>query len=64
MSTEVERVFSQAKKMITAERNSLGYETVEACQIQKSLIKTKIIAYSEGYYGLGINNGNLEEDTV
>ena len=35
MSAECERVFSQAKKMITAERNRLAPEVVEADQLQK-----------------------------
>ncbi|KAK4077565.1 hypothetical protein Purlil1_12327 [Purpureocillium lilacinum] len=35
MSAECERVFSQAKKMITDERNGLAPEVVEAYQLQK-----------------------------
>jgi hypothetical protein len=35
MSAEVERVFSQAKKLITDERNSLLPTTVQACECQK-----------------------------
>ena len=35
MSAECERVFSQAEKMITDERNRLSPETVEADQLQK-----------------------------
>ena len=35
MSAECERVFSQAKKMITDERNRLSPEMVEADQLQK-----------------------------
>ena len=35
MSAECERVFSQAKKMITDERNRLAPEVVEADQLQK-----------------------------
>jgi len=35
MSPELERTFSQAKKLITGERNRLGGETVTACKCQK-----------------------------
>jgi hypothetical protein len=35
MSPELERAFSQAKKLITGERNRLGGETVTACECQK-----------------------------
>ena len=35
MSAELERTFSQAKKLITDERNRLGEETVQACECQK-----------------------------
>ena len=35
MSTEVERAFSQAKKLVTDERNQLGRAMVEACECLK-----------------------------
>ena len=35
MSPELERAFSQAKKLNTGERNRLGGETVTACECQK-----------------------------
>jgi hAT family C-terminal dimerisation region len=39
MSSEVERVFSSAKKLTTDERNCLGSDVVEACETQKALAK-------------------------
>jgi hAT family C-terminal dimerisation region len=35
MSAGLERTFSQAKKLITDERNRLGEEMVQACECQK-----------------------------
>jgi len=44
MSSEVERVFSIAKKLITDERNRLGPEVVEACQTQRHWWKAGLIS--------------------
>ena len=43
MSSECERVFSQAKKMITDERNRLSPETVEADQLQKQWLMKGLV---------------------
>lgn len=43
MSAECERVFSQAKKMITDERNRLSPETVEADQLQKQWLMRGLV---------------------
>ena len=43
MSAEVERVFSQAKKLITDERNQLCVETVEACEQQKNWKRRRLV---------------------
>jgi hAT family C-terminal dimerisation region len=43
MSSEVERAFSAAKKLITDERNSLGPEAVEACETQRHWLKADIV---------------------
>jgi hypothetical protein len=34
MSAEVERIFSQAGRLITDARNRLSDDTIEACQVQ------------------------------
>ena len=34
MSVEVERIFSQAGRLVTDSRNGLSDDTIEACQIQ------------------------------
>ena len=44
MSAECERVFSQAKKMITDERNRLSPETVEADQLQKQWLMRGLVS--------------------
>ena len=44
MSSEVERVFSTAKKLITDERNRLGPEVVEACQTQRHWWKAGLVS--------------------
>jgi hypothetical protein len=36
MSTEVERVFSQAKRLITTDRNRMNDETIEVLQLLKN----------------------------
>ena len=43
MSSEVERVFSAAKKLITDERNCLGAEAVEACETQRYWLKAELV---------------------
>jgi hypothetical protein len=39
MSAEVERVFSQAGRLITTSRNGLSDEAIEACQVQHHGLK-------------------------
>ena len=43
MSAEIERAFSQAKKLITDERNRLGEETVTACECQKQWLVVGLV---------------------
>jgi hypothetical protein len=43
MSSEVERVFSSSKRLITDDRNCLGSEVVEACETQKHWLKAGIV---------------------
>ena len=43
MSSEVERAFSAAKKLITDERNCLGPDVVEACETQRHWLKADIV---------------------
>jgi hypothetical protein len=43
MSAECERIFSQAEKMITDERNRLSPETVEADQLQKQWLRRGLV---------------------
>jgi hypothetical protein len=43
MSSECERVFSQAKKLVTDERNRLAADTIEACECQKNWLRHGII---------------------
>ena len=43
MSSEVERAFSVAKRLITDERNSLGSEVVEACETQRHWLMANIV---------------------
>ncbi|KAF6518123.1 hypothetical protein HZS61_002201 [Fusarium oxysporum f. sp. conglutinans] len=44
MSAECERVFSQAKKVITDERNRLSSDTVAAIECQKHLLRSGMLA--------------------
>jgi hypothetical protein len=46
MSSECERVFSQAKKLITDERNQLGAATIEANQCLKNWITSGLVEVS------------------
>jgi hypothetical protein len=46
MSSECERVFSQAKKLITDERNRLGPATIEADECLKNWITTGLVEVS------------------
>jgi hypothetical protein len=43
MSSEVERIFSAAKRLITDERNCLGPEIVEACECQRHWLKANLV---------------------
>jgi hypothetical protein len=43
MSSECERVFSQAKKLVTDERNRLAADTIEACECQKNWLRHGIV---------------------
>ena len=43
MSSEVERIFSAAKKLITDERNCLGPEVVEASETQRYWLKARLV---------------------
>jgi hypothetical protein len=43
MSSEVERVFSSAKKLITDKRNCLGSDVVEACETQRHWLKAGLV---------------------
>jgi hAT family C-terminal dimerisation region len=43
MSSEVERVFSAAKKLITDERSRLGPEVVEACETQRHWLMADLV---------------------
>ena len=43
MSSECERVFSQAKKLVTDECNRLAADTIEACECQKNWLRHGII---------------------
>lgn len=43
MSSEVERIFSLAKKLITDERNRLGPEIVEACETQRHWLQQNFL---------------------
>ena len=42
MSAEVERVFSQAGRLITDARNGMSDDTIEACQIQHHGLKNSV----------------------
>jgi hypothetical protein len=57
MSAELERCFSQAKKLISDERNRLGEETVNACECQKQWQHVGVF----GDNGTLEEHGNLEE---
>lgn len=43
MSAECERVFSQAKRVVTADRNSLKGNTIEAIQCQKNWLSQHLV---------------------
>lgn len=43
MSSEVERIFSAAKRLITDDRNCLGPEIVEACECQRHWLKANLV---------------------
>jgi hAT family C-terminal dimerisation region len=43
MSSEIERVFSSAKKLVTDERNCLGSEVVEACETQRHWLNADLV---------------------
>ena len=43
MSSECERVFSQAKKLVTDERNRLAADTIEACECQKNWLQHGLV---------------------
>lgn len=64
MSSECERVFSQAKKLITDERNRLGPATIEADECLKNWITSGLVEVSlprqgrgEGSAGERVNGG-------
>lgn len=40
MSAEAERIFSQADRLITKDRNGLSDDIVEACQVQHHGLKS------------------------
>ena len=44
MSSECERIFSQAKRVITDERNRLNSGTVAAIECQKHLLRTGMLS--------------------
>jgi len=63
-SSECERVFSQAKKLITDERNRLGPATIEADECLKNWITSGLVEVSlpnqgrgEGSAGERVNGG-------
>ena len=67
MSSECERAFSQAKKLITDERNRLGPATIEADECLKNWITTGLVevslpreGYNEDSIGGGDNNGGFD----
>ena len=44
MSSECERIFSQAKRVITDERNRLNSDTVAAIECQKHLLRSGFLS--------------------
>jgi hypothetical protein len=50
MSTECERVFSSAKKLITLERNQLGEDIIEACECLKAWWRNSLIEQQFGHF--------------
>ena len=50
MSTEYERVFSSAKKLITSERNHLREDIIEACECLKTWWRSSLIEQQFGYF--------------
>jgi hypothetical protein len=45
-SCECERAFSKARRTITADRNSLGGETIEAIQLQRNWLQRGVVKSS------------------
>ena len=67
MSSKCEQVFSQAKKLITDERNRLRPATTEADEYLKNWITTKLVevslprdGYNEDNTGRGDSNGGFD----
>jgi hypothetical protein len=50
MSTECERVFSSAKKLITPERNQPGEDIIKACECLKAWWRNSLIAQQFGIF--------------
>jgi hypothetical protein len=50
MSTECERVFSSAKKLITPERDQLEEDIIEACECLKAWWRNSLIEQQFGYF--------------
>ena len=48
MSTECERLFSSAKKLLTPERNALSEDIIEACECLKAWWKKGLIQQQKG----------------
>jgi len=50
MSTECERVFSSAKKLITPERNQLAEDIIETCECIKPWWRNSLIEQQFGHF--------------
>jgi hAT family C-terminal dimerisation region len=50
MSTEYERVFSSAKKLVTPERNQLVEDIIEACECLKAWWRDSLIGQQFGHF--------------
>jgi len=48
MSTECERLFSSAKKLLTPERNALSEDIIDACECLKAWWKKGLIQQQKG----------------
>ena len=59
MSSECERVFSQAKKLITDERNCFAPETIEADECLKNWINSGLLEASASRLGGEDDNGEM-----